>query len=161
MSIDLISLLTTIYVLVDDWYQGAGQALLKGKPGAKPVFSDSEVLSLMVAHDFIPYPGETQFVVFMRANYLALFPRLLDQSQYNRRSRQLCWMVELMRQEWLVQLGIQHPHQLLLDTKPVPVMGYTRSKRHSDFAGQASAGYCQSHLDQQTRQPIPAEPACL
>ena len=59
-SIDLISLLTTIYVLVDDWYQAVGQGLLKGKPGVKPVFSDSEVMTLMVAHDFIHYPGETQ-----------------------------------------------------------------------------------------------------
>ena len=141
-SIDLISLLTTIYVLVDDWYQAVGQGLLKGKPGVKPVFSDSEVMTLMVAHDFIPYPGETQYVAFIRANYLALFPRLLDQSQYNRRSRQLCWLLELMRQDWLLMLGIEHPQHLLLDTKPVPVMGYTRSKRHSDFAGQASAGYC-------------------
>lgn len=141
-SIDMISLLTTIYVLVDDWYQANGQPLLKGKPGVKPVFSDSEVMTLMVAHDFIPYPGETQFVAFIRANYLALFPRLLDQSQYNRRARKLCWLVELMRREWLAVLGVDHPKQLLLDTKPVPVMGYTRSKRHSDFAGQATAGYC-------------------
>ena len=42
-SIDMISLLTTIYVLVDDWYQADGQGLLKGKPGVKPAFSDSEM----------------------------------------------------------------------------------------------------------------------
>lgn len=141
-SIDMVSLLTTIYVLVDDWYQVAGQPLLKGKPGVKPLFSDSEVLTLVVAQDFIPYPGETQFLAFIRANYLALFPRLLDQSQYNRRARNLCWLVEMMRREWLCLLGVDSPKQVLLDTKPVPVMGYTRSKRHSAFAGRAAAGYC-------------------
>jgi hypothetical protein len=138
----MVSLLTTIYVLVDDWYQAAGHLLLKGKPGVKPLFSDSEMLTLMVTQDFIPYPGETQYLAFIRANYLALFPRLLDQSQYNRRSRNLCWLVEMMRRDWLGQLGVDYPKQMLLDTKPVPVMGYTRSKRHSDFAGQAAVGYC-------------------
>jgi hypothetical protein len=57
-SIDMISILTTIFVLVDDWYRAKGQVLLKGKPGAKPEFSDSELLTLMLAQDFIPYPGE-------------------------------------------------------------------------------------------------------
>ena len=141
-SIDMISLLTTIYVLVDDWYQAKGQALLKGKPGVKPVFSDSEMMTLMVAQDYMPYPGETQFLAFMRANYGSLFPCLPDQSQYNRRARKLCWLLEILRREWLSLLGADSPKQLLLDTKPVPVMGYTRSKRHSDFAGQAAAGYC-------------------
>jgi hypothetical protein len=40
------------------------------------------------------------------------------------------------------ELGAWADKQLLLDTKPVPVVGYTRSKRHSDFAGYASYGYC-------------------
>ena len=64
-SITITDLLTTIYVLVDDWYQAEGQSLLAGKPGAKPEFSDSEMLTLMLCQDFIPYPGETQFVGFM------------------------------------------------------------------------------------------------
>ena len=79
-SITIVDLLTTIYVLVDDWYQVKGQAMLKGKPGIKPAFSDSEMLTLMVAQDFIPYPGETQYVGYIRANYSAEFPKLVDQS---------------------------------------------------------------------------------
>jgi len=86
-SINIPDLLTTIYVLVDDWYRAYGAALLKGKPGAKPDLSDSEMMTLMLAQDLFPYPGETQFVGFMRANYPSLFPRLVDQSQFNRRAR--------------------------------------------------------------------------
>jgi hypothetical protein len=138
------TLLTIIYILVDDWYQAKGHKLLKGKPGAKPVFSDSEVITLMLAMDFIPFPGETQFLGFMRANYLALFPKLLDQSQFNRRARGLRLLLEQLRREWIVQLGVLGETQFLLDTKPVPVVGYKRSKRRSDFAGSASYGYCVS-----------------
>lgn len=143
-SIDTETLLTTIYVLVDDWYQAKGHKLLKGKPGAKPEFSDSEVITLMLAMDFIPFPGETQFLGFMRANYVALFPKLLTQSQFNRRARGLRLLIEEVRREWIVQLGVLEETQFLLDTKPVPVVGYRRSKRRSDFAGSASYGYCVS-----------------
>lgn len=141
-SIDMVSIFTTIYVLVDDWYQTSGSALLKGKPGVKPAFSDSEMLTLMLAQDFIPYPGETQYVGYIRANYSREFPKLVDQSQYNRRARRLRYLVEQLRREWLGQLGIDDPKQLLVDTKPVPVLGYKRTKSHSDFAGSASYGHC-------------------
>ena len=75
-SISISDILTIIFVLVDDWYQTHGVKLLKGKAGVKPVFTDSEVITLMLAQDYIPYPSETQYIEFMRANYLALFPKL-------------------------------------------------------------------------------------
>lgn len=141
-SIDLETLLTIIYVLVDDWYQAGGSRFLKGKAGAKAWFSDSEMLTLMVAQDYIPYPGERQYIGYIRANYGHLFPHLVDASQYNRRGRGLRYLLEQMRQEWLQQLGIEAPEYLLLDTKPVPVVGYKRRKSHSDFAGSAGYGHC-------------------
>lgn len=141
-SINIPDLLTIVYVEGDDWYKVEGKKLLQGKPGAKPRFSDSEMMCLMLVHDFIPYPGESQFVAYLRANYLALFPQLVDQSQFNRRARQLAGLVERMRQAGLLRLGVNQPQHLLLDTKPIPVMGYKRSKRHSDFAGSAAYGHC-------------------
>jgi hypothetical protein len=50
--------------------------------------------------------------------------------------------LEQLRQAWVRQLGGFDERQLLLDTKPVPVVGQTRSKRRSDFAGRAAYGYC-------------------
>ncbi len=75
-SIDFPTLLTIMYVLVDDWYKLHAPRLLKGKVGAKPVFSDSEVITLMLAMDFLSFESETQYLSFMRANYLPLFPKL-------------------------------------------------------------------------------------
>ena len=143
-SITVSELLTIIFVLVDDWYQAEGIRLLKGKPGAKPEFSDSEVITLLLAMDFIPFPSETQFLGFMRANYLALFPRLLEQSQFNRRARALRLLVEELRRSWLVELGVFSHTFFLLDTKPVPVVAVKRCNRKSDFRGSASYGYCAS-----------------
>jgi hypothetical protein len=144
MVIDIETLCTIIFVLVDDWYQKQGVHLLKGKRGAKPEFSDSEVITLMLMMDFIPFPSERQFWAFIRANYLALFPRLIDRSQFNHRARGLRLVVEAFRRYWASELGVTATTQLLLDTKPVPVMGYKRSKKHSDFAGQAAYGVCKS-----------------
>jgi hypothetical protein len=143
-SIPISEIFTIILVLVDDWYQAYAQDFRKGKPGKKPEFSDSEVMTLLLAMDCIPYPSETQYLAFLRANYLDLFPRLLDQSQFNRRARDLCQLVEQFRRYWLVKMKITLWEHCLLDTKPVPVVGYRRSKKCSDFLGSADYGYCAS-----------------
>jgi hypothetical protein len=144
-SIPISEIFTIIFVLVDDWYQEHAQEFRKGKPGKKPEFSDSEVITVLLAMDFIPFPSETQFLAFLRANYLNMFPRLLDQSQFNRRARDLCPLVEQFRRYWLFKLNKKtFWEQCLLDTKPVPVVGYRRSKKHSDFLGNADYGYCAS-----------------
>lgn len=143
-SINIETLLTIVYVMVDDWYQAQGQELLKGKVGRKPEFSDSEVITLMVAEDYIPYPAESQYIGYMRANHGDLFPDLLDQSQFNRRARHLGYVGEAMRRDWLLECGVGQAPIYLIDTKPLPVVGYKRSKSRSYFAGSADYGYCAS-----------------
>lgn len=143
-SISLIELATVVYVVVDDWYKEHGVKQLKGKVGKKPVFSDSEVLTLLLLMDYLPFPGESQFLGYMRANYLSLFPKLLAQSQFNRRGRNLRMMLEALRRYWVEEMALTSHQTYLMDTKPVPVVGYKRSKRRSDFAGSANYGYCAS-----------------
>jgi hypothetical protein len=145
--VDASTLLTIIFVLVDDWHQEYGQHFvppISRLPVLQPTFSDSEILTLLLAMDYFPYPGEQQFLGFIRANYLNLFPKLLDQSQFNRRARRLEGVVEELRRFWVKQMGANLERTLLLDTKPVPVVGYKRSKRHSDFEGSATYGWCAS-----------------
>ena len=143
-SIPFSDLMTILYVLVDDWYQSEGKHYLRGKVGCKPKFTDSEVISLVLARDFLPFPSEGQFLAFIRANYLALFPALLDRSQFNRRARHLRFLIERFRQSWLTQMGVTGCTCFLLDTKPVPVVGVKRSNLHSDFAETARYGRCVS-----------------
>ena len=142
ISIDL--LLTILFTEIDDWYKVHGDTYCKRTTGCPPKFSDSEIMTLMIAEDFIPYPAESQYVEYIRANHLALFPNLLSQSQFNRRVRHLARAVEMMRRSWLVTVGVGMEETYLIDTKPLPVVGYKRSKRHSHFLGSASYGYCAS-----------------
>lgn len=143
-SINLETLLTIIYVLVDDWYQAEGISWRQHKPGERPSLSDSEVLTLVLAQDYIPYPGESQYVGFIKANYPLLFPNLTDQAQFNRRAKGLRALMEQIRGSWIKQMGSLEEQYFLVDTKPIPVMGYRRSKSRSDFAGSANYGYCSS-----------------
>ncbi len=143
-SIPLEELWTILYVLVDDWYQAEGWRYLKGKVGAKPEFRDSEVITLVLARDFLPFPSEGQFLAFVHSNYLGLFPRLLERSQFNRRARSLRLLIEQFRRFWLRNAGLGSCTCFLLDTKPVPVVGVKRSNRHSDFAPTAAYGRCAS-----------------
>ena len=125
-------------------FKSTGHQLVPNLPGPSLQFSDSEMLSLLVAMDYFPYPGEKQFLGYIRANHLSLFPRLLEQSQFNRRARRLGRLLETMRRYWVWQMGYHFEETLVIDTKPVPVLGYKRSKSRSDFLGDASYGYCAS-----------------
>jgi len=50
--------------------------------------------------------------------------------------------LETLRRTWVKQLGVLEEVNFLSDTKPLPVVGYRRRKRHSDFSGSANYGYC-------------------
>ena len=59
--VDVPTLLTTIFVLVHDWYQSYGQRLLPVTPGPQPTFSHSEMLTLLLAMDYLPIQGNNSF----------------------------------------------------------------------------------------------------
>ena len=143
-SIPITDIMTIIFVLVDDWYQANAADFRKGRPGQRPEFSDSEVMAVMIVMDFIPFPSERQFVAYIRANHLGLFPNLVEQSQFNRRARMVAPLLEQFRQQWLIRIGAILACEGLLDTKPIPVIGYRRNKQRSDFLGSAAYGYCAS-----------------
>jgi len=144
MLISIEDLFTVVYAIVDDWYQSTGKQRLGRTVGAKPEFSDSEMLTLMLSVDFFEFTSERRFVAFVRANYRHLFPKLLDQSQFNRRARHLRGLLDELRKHLAAELGVTFERHFLLDTTPVIVVGYRRDKHHSDFYGSAEYGYCAS-----------------
>ena len=126
MNMPLDTFLTTLYTHVDDWYQAEGRALLAHKPGKPPVFSDSEVLTLALAQSWCGFARERAWHRFVAQNLRALFPRLVCQSEFNRRVRNLWRLLEAFRQ-WLVrQLGAQHLRYRLIDGTPVHVRHWRR-----------------------------------
>jgi hypothetical protein len=66
-SIDFESLLVIIFVLVDDWEQSTRKSFEYNSPGAKSEMSDSEILTLALIMDYLPFPGESQFIGFIKS----------------------------------------------------------------------------------------------
>lgn len=142
--LQLDTFLIALYVIVDDWYKLCCAPRLCSKPGPEPELSDSEVLTLTLAQQLLGFETERAFLSFADGNLRHLFPRLLDQSQFNRRVRTLAWALELIRRAALQEVGTFFERSRLLDTTPVPVMKLCRCGRTSLFLGEATVGYCPS-----------------
>lgn len=143
-SLEIESLFVWVYVQVDDWYKEEESRLLKGKVGSKAKFSDAEIITLQLMSEYIALPTERNYYSFIKANYMKLFPNLVEQSEFNRRSRSLSGIIEEFRLSLMKRLVTKQPDYLLVDTKPIPVVGYKRDKTHSEFLGSADYGYCSS-----------------
>ena len=139
MRADLDTLLTAIYVLVDDFLPE------RRGPGRPPKITDSELIALAVAQVFLGLPNDRQFLALAAYRLGHLFPYLPKQSGYNKRQRRL--VPEITRA--INCLAFNSPGFCdglrLLDSTPVPCGASRETTRRSEFAGQAGYGYCRSH----------------
>jgi hypothetical protein len=140
MSVE--TFLTLLYCVVDELYQQLAPTCLAGKVGCKPEFADSEVLTLMIAQHWCGFHKEATWLRFIKNNYLALFPRLLDQSQFNRRARNLCWLLNRLRHEIVKQMGALQSTVRLIDGTPVHVRHWRRYGKTHLMLPEAALGYC-------------------
>src|SRR5262249_20331598 len=142
MEMPLDAFLTALYTIVDDWYQAHAPQWLRGKVGRKPLFSDAEVITLSLAHHWCSSRSEREWRRFIRHNFRPLFPRLVSQSEFNVRARNLCWLIERMRHHLLEQLGARRDPFRLVDGTPVHVRHWRRYSRRSLCFPEAALGYC-------------------
>jgi hypothetical protein len=142
MDLDVNTFLTTLYTMIDDWFQAEIAASKPVRPGPQPEMSDSEVLTLTVLAQWQQDRSERHFLRYVARQWRGYFPRLLSQSAFNRRVRDL-WGV-------LCLLGpaLEHVAHLLLgssaydvtDGVPVPLMRRCRGDRHRLFGDEAAIG---------------------
>jgi hypothetical protein len=131
------TLITLLYVLVDDWFKAVGHKLVASRPGPKPRCSDSEVLTVMLAREWLGARPERAFLAWLRANQPRLFPHLPDDGGFNKRARSLWRLLDAFR-TWLVaeldtSVGV-------VDTTPVPVVKLARATIRKVFRGEDGAG---------------------
>ena len=142
MDMPTETFLTTLYTIVDDWYQAHAPLLLAGKTGARPAFADSEVLTLSIAQHWLGFADEREFLRFVRNDLLALFPRLVTQGQFNRRARSLCWLMNRMRQHVVERMGVARAPCQLIDGTPVHLRHWRRYGRGHLLLPEAALGHC-------------------
>ena len=142
MNMPVETFLTTLYVICDDWYQQNAPTLLSGKAGKKPLFSDSEVITLSLAQHWLGFADEREFLRLISNNYLFLFPLLVSQSQFNRRARNLCWLINRMRLDLVQRMGLLQEPVHLIDGTPVKVRHWRRYGRGHLMLPHAELGHC-------------------
>jgi len=136
----LDALVVGLYVQIDDFLGPRHRG-----PGRPPKLTDAELICLAVAQVLLGMPNDRQFLALASWRLGHLFPRLIDQSGYNRRLRALA--PEIGRCiSYLAWLSPSFCDQLrLLDSTPVPCGQSRETARRSEFAGSAGYGYCRSH----------------
>lgn len=143
MTIDLATFLVAVYTCLDTLYQ---QHIAPHKPcrrGPRPSLSDPEILTLMLVAQWRG-SSERDLLRWADRELRWAFPRLLSQSAFNRRGRELGpvfarLMVELAD---LVRQLPDAPPRLyeVVDTLAVPLAQQVRGERHRLFADEAALG---------------------
>jgi hypothetical protein len=143
MELDLDTFLVTFYCAVDDLYCEKFAPLKPVRPGREPALSDSEVITLALLAQWHPQRSEGQFLRYVRQQWRSYFPRLLDQSAFNRRARDLMGVIARLgpaiAAKAQTDLGITGGWEVL-DGLPIPLMRLCRGTRHRLFANEAGVG---------------------
>ncbi len=115
------------------------------QPGPAPRLSDSELVTIALYQELIGEPREDHFFRLHQASLRTFFPGLNERSRYNRRKRDLWWVILAVRISLQVVLdALELEETAAIDSVPVPCLGYKRAKHASDFAGMAEYGVCSS-----------------
>jgi len=113
MTLDLDTFLTIVYCMVDTAYWTHIAPARPPRPGPHPELHDSEVLTLMLVAQWHPSRSERKVGRYAAKHWRAYFPRLLSQSQFNRRARDLhgvfARLAPLLAEQVIAALQLEAP----------------------------------------------------
>jgi hypothetical protein len=121
MITDFADFCLYVYVIVDDIMQELAPILKRSGPA--PVFSDSELIAICLIGECKGWDMETELLSNM-ADYRDLFPHLPEQSRFNRRRRNLMYVMNLIRRILLSQLDLAQDQQCIIDSLPIPAVHF-------------------------------------
>ncbi len=135
-----VDIFTTWYVLVDDSYHAwvAHHGRLRQR-GPAPTLSDSEVITIALIAETFFHGHEELCLSFIRQYHRDLFPQLVDDTRFNRRRRALVGVTEALRRMYTTWLIAPDDPVRVVDSAPIPVCTYMRSRSCTTVAG---AEYC-------------------
>ena len=143
MNIDKNTVLTIIFTLVDDIMKDPKIENHLKRPGISPNLSDSEIVTIALYQELIGENREDHFYRLHQNDLKSYFPQLNERSRYNRRKRDMYRVLLAVRLSLGSILNLKGMRTASVDSAPIPIMGYKRDKKHSDFID-AEYGYCSS-----------------
>jgi hypothetical protein len=139
MTVDLDTFLVALYTIVDELYQRQVAPARPVRRGRRPELSDSEVLTLMVCEQWHGR-SERGFLRFVARYWRSYFPRLLDQSAFNRRARDLAGALTQLVPLVAAELGAALAPYQVIDGVAMPLARRCRGIRHRLFGDEAGIG---------------------
>jgi hypothetical protein len=136
---DLDTLLTALYVTIDDWL---GRPPRCGRP---PKLSDAELLTLAVAQALLGIRSEARWLRFLPRHLPGAFPYLPGQSGYNKRLRAAVPLLKRAIRALATDTDLWADTCWIVDSTPVECARSRPTVKRSELAGWASYGYCASH----------------
>lgn len=140
MSKELDTLLTALYVFIDDYVVEP-----RSGRGRRPKLTDAELVTLAVAQVLLGFHCEHRWVRYARVHLRGAFRYLPKQPGYHKRLKAarplLCKAIVMLAEQcpsWFDDLWIT-------DATPVPCGTSRETARRSELAGHAGYGYCASH----------------
>jgi hypothetical protein len=141
VTADLDTLLTALYVLIDDHVIEPGRP----RPGHPKRLSDAELVCLAVAQVLLGARSEHHWLRMCYGRLGHLFPYLPKQPGYHKRVKAAAPLI-CATTLYLASLCPSFGDGLrLIDATPVPCGASRQTVRRSELAGWANYGYCAAH----------------
>lgn len=145
VSNELNTLLTALYVDLEDRVLPVIGWSRAHRPGRKPRLSDAELICLVVAQQLLQIPSERRWIRYARSHLAGMFPGLIGQSGFGKRLRAQGGLIAAVITELARDVDSWHDLLRLVDSTPVPCGASRESVKRSALAGHAGYGYCASH----------------
>ncbi len=139
MTTDLNTLLTALYVKIDDWL---GRPHRIGRP---PKLSDAELLTIAVAQVLLGVRSEARWLRFVPRHLPGAFPHLPGQPGYNKRLRAALPLLKRAIRVLAADTDLWRDRLWVVDSTPVECARSRPTVKRSNLAGWANYGYCASH----------------
>ncbi|MER6237645.1 IS982 family transposase [Streptomyces clavifer] len=139
MTTDLNTLLTALYVKIDD---EIGGTRCLGRP---PLLSDSELICLAVAQALLGFHSEARWMRYAHKHLRGMFPYLPQRAGCNKRLRAALHLVKRLIRELAMDSDFWFDNHWIADSTPVPCGMSRPTVQRSNLAGWAGYGYCASH----------------
>ncbi|MEV6332264.1 IS982 family transposase [Streptomyces sp. NPDC051909] len=139
MKTDLDTLLTALYVKIDDEIT---DTRLLGRP---PRLTDSELVTLAVAQAMLGFASESRWLRFVRSRLGTMFPYIPQQPGWNKRLRAALPLIKKAIRLLATDTDFWFDNHWIVDSTPVECARSRPAVKRSDMAGWASYGYCASH----------------
>lgn len=137
-------LFLVVFCLVDDWmisrFSESNAPRQHRGPNSQE-FSDSEVLTVVLVGEICQVKRERAWLRQVRASHLSLFPRLPEDSRFNRRAQDCCELLRAFREAILFWADADREPLRLLDSFPMPLCACYRIRQSSQPITGSTFGY--------------------